>query len=149
MTIITVKDQFDGTYTVRLRGGDDFDSIIESLKAIIPAFARSYDPDLRCWKIFEKHYLKEWLEALDYFSDVKVEWASTKRQYQAPPRKAWVDPKAEAFKALHLLPSAPPELVKAAYKTLALLHHPDRVGDHSKMIEVNTAYDTLLEAFSW
>jgi hypothetical protein len=123
MTIVTVKDLFDGSYQVRLRGGVDFESIIESLKAVVPVFARKYDPDLRCWKIYEKFYLNELIEALEFFSDIKIEWASAKREYQRP-RQTWRDRRAEAFKALHLRESAPVELIAAAKKVLNSKYHP-------------------------
>src|SRR4030095_8438342 len=146
MTVITIKDQFDGSYTVKLRGGDQFGDIIEALKAVIPAPYRTYDPDARYWKIFEGHYLREWLAALEYFDDIKVEWASAKRQYQAPPRQPRYDSRESAFATLHLLPTAPPELVRCAHKTLALIHHPDRGGDLRTMQEINNAADVILKA---
>jgi len=39
--------------------------------------------------------------------------------------------------------NAPPEVVDAAYKALAKLHHPDRGGDVEKMKEINDAYRRL------
>jgi len=48
-----------------------------------------------------------------------------------------------AYARLHLLPSAPPELVTAAYRTLTTLHHPDHGGDTSAMIAINQAVATL------
>src|SRR5262245_34254376 len=48
-----------------------------------------------------------------------------------------------AFAALHLLPLAPPELVKAAHKTLYLPHHPDCGGNLRAVQEVNAAYDLI------
>jgi hypothetical protein len=88
-------DLGDGTYTVRLRGGDQFSDIIEALKSVIPAPFRRYDPDAR---------------------------------------------------QLHLLESAPAELVAAAKKTLATLYHPDKPGgDLRRMQEVNNAADVILK----
>ncbi len=49
------------------------------------------------------------------------------------------------FTTLHLLPSAPPELVKAAYKTLAKIYHPDVQGDSAKMIEINRAFEIITQ----
>lgn len=48
-----------------------------------------------------------------------------------------------AHSVLHLLPSAPQELIKSAYRTLALLYHPDHGGDVSKMQKLNQAYEKL------
>lgn len=48
-----------------------------------------------------------------------------------------------AYTTLHLLPSAPPELVTAAYRALAQLHHPDRGGDTGAMTQINQAVAML------
>jgi hypothetical protein len=53
------------------------------------------------------------------------------------------DPRESAFAALHLLPSAPAALVRAAYKCLAAIHHPDKGGDEGVMKHVNAAYKQL------
>jgi curved DNA-binding protein CbpA len=47
------------------------------------------------------------------------------------------------LKRLHLLPDAPPELIKAAYKTLAMKFHPDHGGDTRRMQELNEALQLL------
>lgn len=44
-----------------------------------------------------------------------------------------------AYATLYLLPEAPPEVVKAAYRALAQIYHPDRGGDPAKMAAVNAA----------
>jgi hypothetical protein len=145
MTTVSIKDLFDGRFEVRVRGSE-FSDIIESLKDFIPANYRSFNPDAKAWRIFEVHYLRKWLKRLEWWDDVKVEWASAKYGYRRPAEQTWRDPRAEAFKALHLLETAPPELVKAAHKTLAFLHHPDRGGDLEQMKVINAAADVILKA---
>ena len=44
---------------------------------------------------------------------------------------------------LHLLPTAPREVVKAAYKALAAIHHPDHGGDPDAFRAVQEAYEEL------
>lgn len=56
------------------------------------------------------------------------------------------DPERDAYARLHLLPTAPPELVDAAYRTLARLHHPDHGGDTATMTAINEAAALLREA---
>jgi hypothetical protein len=51
-----------------------------------------------------------------------------------------------ALATLFVTSGAPPEVVKAAYRALALLYHPDKGGDPSKMRELNEAYDQLRKA---
>jgi len=49
-----------------------------------------------------------------------------------------------AFATLFLLPSAPKEVIRAAHRALAAIHHPDRGGNLDEMIEINLAYDKLM-----
>jgi DnaJ-class molecular chaperone len=44
---------------------------------------------------------------------------------------------------LFVLDTAPWEVVTAAYKALALLHHPDHGGSTEAFIRIQKAYDTL------
>jgi curved DNA-binding protein CbpA len=37
------------------------------------------------------------------------------------------------------------EVIRAAYKALAMLYHPDLGGDPNAMVALNQAYETLLE----
>jgi curved DNA-binding protein len=39
--------------------------------------------------------------------------------------------------------NATPEQIKAAYRKLAMQHHPDRGGDHNKFAQINSAYEVL------
>jgi curved DNA-binding protein CbpA len=50
---------------------------------------------------------------------------------------------SDPYVTLHLLPSAPPEVVKAAYKALAVLNHPDKGGETEVMQRINDAYRRL------
>jgi curved DNA-binding protein CbpA len=49
----------------------------------------------------------------------------------------------DASARLHLLPDAPPELIKAAYRELAKLNHPDKGGNEEAMKLLNEAYAKL------
>ena len=51
----------------------------------------------------------------------------------------------DAYEILQVHPNALPEVVEAAYRALALVHHPDRNGtrDSGAMAELNWAYSVL------
>lgn len=63
----------------------------------------------------------------------------TKNATRVPPMRLGATP----YDTLHLLPSAPWEVVKAAYKALAIIHHPDHDGDAEVFREVTDAYKDL------
>jgi len=104
-----------------------------------------YDGDAREWTLprYAVERLQRWADA----------WASQQEWNAAPrngqqrrserPQAAPAAPLTEAYATLHLLPSAPPELVTAAYRALAQLHHPDRGGDTGAMIVINRAVEIL------
>jgi len=78
-----------------------------------------------------------------------ADFASSYRPPPPPRRGNAVRP--EDWRALHLLTSAPPALVKAAHRALVLLHHPDRAaGDaakkaaEEKVKDINVARDRIL-----
>uniref|UniRef100_A0A6M3K3A3 Chaperone n=1 Tax=viral metagenome TaxID=1070528 RepID=A0A6M3K3A3_9ZZZZ len=50
----------------------------------------------------------------------------------------------DAWSKLWLLPGAPLEVVRATYKALAMLYHPDRGGDDAVMKLINGAYKEIL-----
>jgi hypothetical protein len=49
----------------------------------------------------------------------------------------------DAYTALYLRPGAPQPVVKAVYRTLAQLHHPDAGGDPEAMTRINAAYAAI------
>jgi len=53
--------------------------------------------------------------------------------------------KLTPHQVLHLLPTAPQVVVKAAYKALVAVHHPDHGGDSDSFRAVQEAYEKLLQ----
>lgn len=56
------------------------------------------------------------------------------------------DAKPDLYEVLHIHPSAPPEVVRAAYRQLAQLYHPDKNPSPEAtalMAQVNAAYEVL------
>jgi hypothetical protein len=159
MTTIHIGRVYSG-YHVTFRGGD-FSLCVSTLKSFIPAGLRGYTPATRQWFIDEDatNQMRRWLSYAETMTGARVEWiggatdsdSESYADYEPewtppppppprPPRSKALDPHA----TLWLLPGAPPELVRAAFKCLATIYHPDKpTGDEEKMKELNSAYRRL------
>jgi len=149
VTKIFVAKASNGAHTVRLssRDADTFKMLIEALKDYVPACHRVYVPDRKTWRVDADAHdeLHGWLaDARSTFS-ARIEWISG--EADADPDAEWTPPKrarptlVDPYTTLWLLPGAPPELVRAAFKCLATLHHPDKPGgDTEAMQRINDAY---------
>ena len=111
--------------------------VVGELKRAVPAPLRTYDPDSKTWTVAGR-YVHAVYHVLDrVFGEVEVEGA---RSGAADHRqRAGGDP----YEVLHLLPSAPDEVVTVVYRTLARLCHPDCGGEHDAMVALNQAYDAI------
>ena len=158
MTTVTVKKAADG-FSITLKSGvaADFNNAIGTLKSYIHSSARSYDPQARQWHVDvdAQTEFDRWLTYLVTVLGARIEWqhdeAKEERQqqhrHQWPPAGYRTQPTREELCArLHLLPDAPPELIKAAYRELAKLNHPDKGGNEETMKRLNEAYGRLLAA---
>ena len=111
--------------------------VVDALKRAVPSPLRTYDPDTRTWTVAAR-YVGDIYHILDQaFGGVDIEGsrAGTSDHRQ----RAGGDP----YQVLHLLPSAPDEVVTVVYRTLARLTHPDVGGDHDAMLALNEAYDAI------
>ncbi len=153
-TIILIHDFLDGHF-LKVKSDDPtlFRLVIDTLKIFIPATFRSYNPAQKEWKVSDDagESFQRWLAYCCQTLHAEVKWVdadeagqSKKTRTPPPPPPPRRNPtSADAFKALHLLPSAPPEVVRAVYKTLAKLNHPDIGGDTETMARVNSAFELL------
>jgi hypothetical protein len=132
----------DGGCGVKIFAADTnaFTYAISELKGIIPVAFRNYEPTKKTWIITDWGCLDEWLDELRSVYAVETEYDNEQPSRPPPPQSI-----ASPYQTLYLLPNAPPELIKAAYKTLARIYHPDVQGDSAKMIEINLAYETLTQ----
>ncbi len=153
MTNIIIEKQSDGDFRVKLQSDDPwtFQLCLDSLKLFIKPPLRRYDPATKSWIVVGPDY-KDFYSWVDYccttfFAQIKR--AGPGKQQKAkgtpppPPKPPKQSKEDEAFEALHLCSSAPPEVVKAAYRALAQKHHPDHQGDTATMQRLNQAYDLL------
>jgi hypothetical protein len=78
-------------------------------------------------------------------------WASSRpadgTRFSTAPSPPAPDPIAKAYASLWLRPEAPWPVIKAAYRALATIHHPDMGGATTAMMEINAAYALLREHF--
>ena len=142
----------DSIFRVKLKSDStsDFALCIDALKSYIGVPLRSYKPASRAWEVDADadDELKCWLTYCHTELGAHVIWLkggeNRQRHTHQPhePRPKNIDP----YVTLHLLPSAPPELVKVAYRCLAQIHHPDHGGDTAAMQRINAAFKLLATA---
>lgn len=136
------------------------EAYINELKQTVPADLRLWESDEKRWYVFESYAEQAIRLARTYWPHINVSAYNSdsgsqgqqqgQRQQsqgsgqQAPPR--WASASRADCATLYLTEDAPPEVIKAAYKALAITHHPDRGGDVAMMRAVNTAFDRLKKA---
>ena len=49
------------------------------------------------------------------------------------------------FNVLHLQPTKDKTVIKAAYKKLVIMYHPDKIGENDTIRRINEAYNTLMK----
>jgi hypothetical protein len=121
---------------------------VDQLK-MIPARWRAWDAAGKCWTVRSpyhrqavdlaaQHFQLEFVKpAMEETPRPRTETHSSEHCLSVV-RTIWPE-----HATLYLLPGAPPELVKSAYRCLALLHHPDHGGDTETMKTINAAYEKL------
>ena len=115
------------------------ENMVEDLKSLVPAHDRDYDPSAKVWTVYGSAHIALALDLLRrHFGTVDVtDWRQrSERAYHG----TTLD---HDYATLHLLPSAPSDVVRVVYRTLALHAHPDRGGDHEQMLALNASFDRL------
>jgi len=115
--------------------------VVAGIKRLVPSPLRSYDPDTRSWTVAGRYVSPVYHVLAQVFGEVDIEGSRSGAGDRG--RRAGTD---DSYVVLHLLPTAPPELVSAAHKCLAKLHHPDRGGDHDAMQMINHAVEQIRSA---
>ncbi len=113
-------------------------ALIASLKAAIPAHARRYDPIAKSWTVSAAYADVAARLMVAVFPDVDLV-----DQSRTGPPSDRAPHAGDPYAVLHLRPSAPPELVTAAHRVLARIHHPDVGGSTAAMQAINAAADAI------
>lgn len=114
-------------------------SFVIALKDKIPKGYRHWDSEEKVWVI--NYCYEEELIAICsmYFKDIAYygEKKYSSKSIQSSP----------AYETLHLLPTAPKEVVIATYRALSKLYHPDvsnKPNAMERMKEINVAFDKIM-----
>ncbi len=111
--------------------------LVADLKAHIPFRFRTYDGVTKTWTVSDAYATLAVDLLLEHYPD-----AETPRRSRAQPRSR-AGSGGNDFEILHLLPTAPREVVDASFRALAKLHHPDKGGDPAVMRRLAEAHDAL------
>lgn len=125
---------------VRLRC--NYDTALVAMLRNLPRKCRTWSKDERVWVVSSEY--ADWLESLLQRLGYDVIWLDGRQ----PQRTAVPPALAEAYAVLYVSHHAPPEVIDAAYRSLAKLYHPDsgiypREEAEMKMKALNAAYAVL------
>jgi hypothetical protein len=114
-------------------------ALVNDLKDGIPYRYREYNPTTKEWTV-QPEYLDYAISLLlQHFPDADVPASARWQQRRAASTQCDTDD----FSTLHLLPAAPQEVIDAAYRALAKIHHPDMGGDAAMMRRLTEAREAL------
>ncbi len=119
---------------------------------IKPLAYRRYETTTHRWSVHVSKlalvvaYAKTQFEGVDYRSlpaDLQIKLVAELSGRKTSITAEIATTPGDAYQVLHLLPTAPWEVVKAAYRALCFMHHPDRGGSHEEMCLLQEAFDEL------
>lgn len=113
---------------------------IEALKASVPSNFRRYLPDPKLWWIADPYFSTVLRLGYIWFDEV-IDKTRPESKPEPKPTPAITTPHSILF----LLPTAPEPVVKAAYRALSKMYHPDAGGDAEQMKLINWAYEAIGE----
>ena len=130
---------------------------------IKPISCRQFDPQTQTWSVHSSklaHVISgglryfdhvDWSEVPNYLREeidkILKDWKKGNSRHKFNACKIDTAVKKDPFLSLFLIENAPWEVVKAAYKALAQMHHPDVGGDPKKFMEIQEAYEELKKKY--
>lgn len=121
-------------------------ALVDGLKSF-PALARSYNPATRVWTVRAPHDERALALLFRHFPGAAV--FGERGRHSAPPPTPPGPRPPRPHDTLYVLPSAPREVIDAAYRALVKKHHPDRLpaperaGGNAALARINVAYAQL------
>lgn len=120
-----------------------------------PQSYRRYNPDSKKWSVHVSRLPAIVSYGKNHFSH--VDYRSLPTEYQIklvaemkngmPGVSKIVLRDTDPYSVLFVLPGAPWEVVRAAYKALVLKYHPDHGGSQEDFIRIQNAYETLSDKY--
>ena len=158
---VRIAEGYDGRLYVKWWIDDRalFHEVKESFKGWFSRdVGRDYDDVTKTWSVPQAHYhrLCSWLDR--WFDSDAQDWGEEGASSRGYGSRSYSGGRSSygryqqqmgttaievAFATLHLLPSAPPELVQAAHRTLVKIHHPDVAGGDGQTMVQPAAYKRL------
>ncbi len=129
--------------------GDD-PTISAVLRRVVPPSYRRYDAARDVWEIRGVYWLSLYETLCTELGAARVHehetWAAFAGVRDGERTRFDRLPRPDAYETLFVLPSAPREVVEAAYRALAKTYHPDRGGNGARMRRLNVARAAILGA---
>lgn len=120
---------------------DMFEAVISSLKINVPSRYRKWEPAGKCWWLRTEHI--DLVEGILQRYGMNYDFADDCTGRNANHQKTSIMTRQQAAAELFLLPTAPPDVITAVYRTLAKIHHPDHGGSTERMQKLNQAIEVL------
>ena len=121
------------------------------LKSVVrPHTYRVWNPDRQAW-LFHWHWIytvvrraRQYFDEVDY-SALPLAWQLRAAGAQGSAQLALDAPQSDPFQALFVTENAPWEVVRAAYRALVAIYHPDvqKTGNREAFERVDRAYRQL------
>jgi hypothetical protein len=144
--MLVIKEKNIYWLTFHFKYNRRFITTIQNLK---PSSYRKFNKKLSCWEIHYTKLAPIVRDSLRFFKEIKYDDVNEvhKKIINDVLKHHQTDSKvvksADAYETLYVAKNAPKEVIRAAYKALAMLYHPDHGGDAEKFRMIQEAYDKL------
>lgn len=143
MTFVFVKHRKDGKYEIRFRAREreDYQRLRMGLYAYVPADMYKFDHKARTWLVEGKckREIERWLATVIEDLNPTVEFFCERQD-------AWKEAVEESYRALHVTPGAPWEVIRGAYYGL-VEHYGKSEGANDSTERAHVAYGRLRAVF--